>query len=51
MKEVSVMAHAYKIELTKENGIQRALFDDRRAGGRIEITDDTVTRMIVISCQ
>ena len=35
----------------KEGGIQRALFDDQRAGRRVEITDDAVAWIIDIACQ
>ena len=35
----------------KEGGIQRALYDDRRAGRRVEITDDAVAWIIDIACQ
>ena len=35
----------------KEGGIQRALFDDKRKGRPVEITDDAVAWIISIACQ
>ena len=35
----------------KEGGVQRALFDDKRKGRPVEITDDAVTWIISIACQ
>lgn len=35
----------------KEGGVQRALFDDKRKGRPVEITDDAVAWMISIACQ
>lgn len=35
----------------KHGGIQRALFDDQRAGRPVEITDDAVAWIIDIACQ
>lgn len=35
----------------KEGGVQRALFDDKRKGRPVEITDDAVAWIISIACQ
>lgn len=35
----------------KEGGVQRALFDDKRKGRPVEITDDAVAWMVSIACQ
>jgi transposase len=35
----------------KEGGVQRALFDDKRKGRPVEITDDAVAWIIAIACQ
>lgn len=35
----------------KEGGVQRALFDDKRKGRPVEITDDAIAWIISIACQ
>lgn len=52
-ERLDVNINTVKLCLSKfrEGGVQRALFDDKRKGRPVEITDDAIAWMISIACQ
>lgn len=52
-ERLDVNINTVKLCLSKfrEGGVQRALFDDKRKGRPVEITDDAIAWIISIACQ
>ena len=53
LQRLDVNINTVKLCLSKfrEGGVQRALFDDKRKGRPVEITDDAIAWIISIACQ